>query len=352
VKIRPNPFFPKSINELANALGVYWRELSLALSSISTNTNCISCFDGCIDTTGNILIDNSDSGLVLKSPDGTYWQVSIDDTGTLVITNKGSVKSCSFVFGCSITDPVQLFSNDEVGIWYDPSDLSTMFQNSDGTTAVAVGDPVGYIADKSGNGFHAIQTSSTKRPILRQDAGGKYYLEFDGSNDFLITANTIDFSATDEVTTFSGVRKESDAATAVVFELSATLDSNAGVFALFAPSADGAYSYRFISKGALPSGSGSSVFAEAPHTAVLTGIGDISADISALRMNGTLVEENTTSDQSTGNYGNYKLYIGARNGTAFFLNGGIYSIIIRGVTTSLDDIQCVETLVNEKTGAY
>lgn len=65
--------------------------------------------------------------------------------------------------------PSSLFASSEVGVWYDPSDLSTMFQNSDGTTAVAVGDPVGYIADKSGNGFHATQATAAARPVLMAD---------------------------------------------------------------------------------------------------------------------------------------------------------------------------------------
>ena len=69
-----------------------------------------------------------------------------------------------FVSDAGGWDPSALFASSEVGVWYDPSDLSTMFQNSDGTTAVAVGDPVGYIADKSGNGFHATQATAASRP--------------------------------------------------------------------------------------------------------------------------------------------------------------------------------------------
>lgn len=43
-----------------------------------------------------------------------------------------------------------LFANSEVGAWYDPSDLSTMFQDREGTTPVtADGQPVGLILDKS-----------------------------------------------------------------------------------------------------------------------------------------------------------------------------------------------------------
>lgn len=46
--------------------------------------------------------------------------------------------------------PASLFASGEQGAWYDPSDLSTMFQDSEGTTPVtAVGQPVGLILDKS-----------------------------------------------------------------------------------------------------------------------------------------------------------------------------------------------------------
>ena len=46
--------------------------------------------------------------------------------------------------------PASLFRNSEQGVWYDPSDLSTLFQDSAGTTPVtAVEQPVGLMLDKS-----------------------------------------------------------------------------------------------------------------------------------------------------------------------------------------------------------
>src|SRR3712207_4298621 len=80
--------------------------------------------------------------------------------------------------------PLSLFAGGTQGAWYDPSDLSSMFQNSNGTTAAAVDSPVGKINDKSGNGNHATQSTSAARPILRQ-SGSLYYLEFDGVDDWL-----------------------------------------------------------------------------------------------------------------------------------------------------------------------
>lgn len=66
-------------------------------------------------------------------------------------------------------DPASLFAQGEQGVWYDPSDLSTLFQDSAGTVPVtAVGQPVGLMLDKSGRGNHASQPTATCRPILRQ----------------------------------------------------------------------------------------------------------------------------------------------------------------------------------------
>jgi hypothetical protein len=59
-----------------------------------------------------------------------------------------------------------MFSRGEPGAWYDPSDMSTLFQDSAGTTPVtAVEQPVGLMLDKSGRGNRAIQATTTKRPI-------------------------------------------------------------------------------------------------------------------------------------------------------------------------------------------
>ena len=53
------------------------------------------------------------------------------------------------------------------GAWFDPSDLSTLYQDAAGTIPVtAVEQPVGKILDKSGNGNHATQSVTASRPTL------------------------------------------------------------------------------------------------------------------------------------------------------------------------------------------
>jgi hypothetical protein len=98
-------------------------------------------------------------------------------------------------------------------VWYDPSDLSTMFQDSAGTTPVtAAPDPVGRINDKSGNGKHATQATSGARPLLQLDAGGRQYLAVDGVDDILSSATQTqivgpwEFWAGVDITTNGGIQ--------------------------------------------------------------------------------------------------------------------------------------------------
>lgn len=76
-----------------------------------------------------------------------------------------------------------------LSFWYDIQDLSTLFQDTAAATPANVGDPVGRVNDKSGNGYTLLRTADAGRPILRQ-TGSVYYLEFDGVNDSLIHTGT------------------------------------------------------------------------------------------------------------------------------------------------------------------
>lgn len=74
--------------------------------------------------------------------------------------------------------------------WYDPSDLSTLFQDSAGLVPVtAPGQPVGQMRDLSGNGHHLVQATASARPVLQGD-GQRLWLELDGVNDTLSCAVT------------------------------------------------------------------------------------------------------------------------------------------------------------------
>ena len=84
------------------------------------------------------------------------------------------------------TDIITLFTGGRNGVWLDPSDLSTLFQDVAGTIPVTTdGDPVGLIKDKSGNNNHATQPVSAARPTYRTD-GVLHWLEFDEVDDSLV----------------------------------------------------------------------------------------------------------------------------------------------------------------------
>jgi hypothetical protein len=80
--------------------------------------------------------------------------------------------------------PASLFASGEEGAWYEPSPTNC-FTDTAGTTPAAVGDSVARINDSSGNGNHATQATAAARPTLQQTAGGLYYLDFDGVDDFI-----------------------------------------------------------------------------------------------------------------------------------------------------------------------
>ena len=101
--------------------------------------------------------------------------------------------------GYSSSSPSALFAGGTEGAWYDPSDIDTLFQDSAGTTPVtASGQPVGKMLDKSGNGNHATQATSSKRPTYTE-GGGLAWLHFDGVDDEMEAPNAA-FNLTGDLT--------------------------------------------------------------------------------------------------------------------------------------------------------
>jgi hypothetical protein len=172
------------------------------------------------------------------------------------------------------------------------------------------------------------------------------YLACDGSDDSLYTAANLDLSSTDKVTVFAGVTKLSDAAFAIIAELSAQGDTNNGGFISYfqTPSKAG-----FSSKGTSPAVYAEANIPAAPLTLVHTGQAGISDDSAILRVNGVQIAS-STSDQGSGNYGTYPLYIGRRNNASAPLNGRIHQIIVRGAASSAAEISSAERWVAGKQG--
>ena len=202
------------------------------------------------------------------------------------------------------------------------------------------------------SGNHASQATAAKRPLYKT-SGGLHWLQFDGVDDSLSTA-AIDFTSTDKMSVFSGVRKISDVATGVYFETSGDASVNAGAVRLSSPSTAAAATYGFTFRGTTAASQGSAATFSAPITNVLTTTFDGSqsglANQVKARVNGSLQVLSVGSNGDTvGSMGNYVTYVGTRNG-AWPLNGRIYSLIILGRLATTQEVTDTETWVAGKTG--
>lgn len=250
-----------------------------------------------------------------------------------------------------------LFTAGEQGIWLDPSDFSTLYQDSAGTTPVtAVGQPVGLALDKSGRGNHATQTTGASRPTLQQDSNGLYYLSFDGTDDGMATPS-INFTGTDKMTVWAGAQSASTAATAIIAELSsATGAGNPGSMVVLWPRLP--YAVNFGLAGTAAAASRSTSASADTGLRVISCAFDISSastvDEIKPRVNGAAPSLLTVDagPAGTGNFGNYPLYIGRRGGTSLPFNGRLYQLIVRGAESNAGQIAATEAYVNAKTRAY
>lgn len=201
-------------------------------------------------------------------------------------------------------------------------------------------------------GSHATQATAASRPTYQVDGNGFAHLSFDGVDDFLVTSTIT--PGTDKVQVFAGVRKLSDATRGSVIESGLGTGPDTGYFHIEAPRTGGVGHYAFRSFGATL-GTFSDAFAatfNAPITNVVTGIGDIPADTSNIRVNGAAGTPGV-ADQGTGNYLANAIYIGRRAGTSLPFSGNMYNIVLRfGPNLDSGTIASVETFINGKTGAY
>lgn len=244
-----------------------------------------------------------------------------------------------------------LFGNGEEGCFYDPSDLSTLFQDWQGTIPVtAPGQPVGLMLDKSGRERHAMQTNDDRRPIFDID-DGRPCITFDGATTFLAVPDA-DYSVTSQVTICVGARKFDSLRDASVVDLMSqgrvTDRSFACYFPLGKPApSPGASSYGTYWRLAFVPGIPSpDIF-----TQVITAQTDTIEPYVGVRGNGKLWAEDRDY-QGGGTYRKTPLHIGSRFGETFWYRGNIYGLIVRGAKSTDAQIHAVEQYMNTKTKAY
>jgi hypothetical protein len=280
--------------------------------------------------------------------------------GSLRVTTGSDLNGALKVSGLSTFSPASLFASSEQGVWLDPSDFSTMFQDSAGTTPVtAVGQPVGKINDKSGRGNHATQATAGSRPLLQQDGNGCYYLAFDGVDDYM----TLPDSCMSNLQTsnqpfamFAGARRETGGTFMSLFIAADNTDATAGNNDSVGLNFNNAtsqiqanirdYTGAFSDK---PVTGGTYGF---PSTCVATWVRSSSTGYVAVNQ-----VAGTAADQTQPAIGLVLYTVGAlRRGSAAtlgsYLNGRLYSLIVRVASSTGTEISNTETWVNTKTMAY
>lgn len=316
-------------------------------------------------TAGNATLSTINGELVVTSTGGAYpsatqsFTVTSQRTYRVSVTQRRGTSPNAAAIVCQNMSSINISAvysnattNSVTTVFYFVASVSpmqiTLFQNAGATTAgqTTIVDNVTF-EEVPGN--HATQSTALSRPTYQVDSNGRGYLLFDGSDDFLVTPTIT--PGTDKAQVFAGVRKLSDVAASIILETSTTPTTVSGTLALQGPTAPTTGNYGWYSRGTSGSFITSSGFAS-PITNVLTGLGDIAADIAILRVNGVQTGSNS-ADQGTGNYLAYPAYIGRRGGTSLPFNGRIYSLITRfGANLTAAQIAQTEAYVNTKTGAY
>jgi hypothetical protein len=183
-------------------------------------------------------------------------------------------------------------------------------------------------------------------------------LRWNGSNSSMQNAS-VDFSGTNKVSVFVGVRKQSaSGGYPVIAELSVNSDSNAGTFELFGNASSGTHSYAAYLHGS----SASTGYEPVTFTAPITNTISLALDMAGAnraaqvipRINGVVNQTGAAGATSTGsqNFGNYPAYFGARAGSSLFFNGLTFSNVCIGIELSASQIAAFEAWTNSKARAY
>lgn len=170
------------------------------------------------------------------------------------------------------------------------------------------------------------------------------YLAFDGVDDFLQT-NNIDFTATDEVSLFAGLVKNTSGTIGSIFEFSSNPLNNSGTFGAYTDINVSMRGYTVYSRGTVAVAAS---IQTSSMKASLVLMADISQDKITAQVNG--VTSTTRLDQGTGNYGNYPLYIGRRGGAILPFNGHLYSLIGIGRLTTDSETLAIEKELAKRAG--
>jgi hypothetical protein len=330
-------------------------------NNLSITANSSTAPDGTL--TADTLTGSGSGGTFLRSghtyPTGVtvrlsiYFKSGTATTASIGDVNSGLLAAFNLATGSIISGATAQITDVGNG-WYRCSasfatiNAGSFYVNPGSTAAPVTTDSILVWGAQleTGSTATAYQRVTDQYNVTEAGIPSVSYLFFDGADSMATPTIT---PGVDKAQVFAGVRKLSDAAVGVLAELSVAISSNPGAFLIAAP-VTSAPNFAWNSRGSVLPGTLIATTYAAPLTSVLMGIGDISGDTSILRVNGTEAVQ-STSNQGTGDYLAYPLYIGARAGTSVFFSGHLYSLIARfGANLDTGQISSTETWVASRTG--
>lgn len=225
--------------------------------------------------------------------------------------------------GGSAFSPLSLFANGEKGWLYDPSNITTLFQSSAGTTAVAASsDPVGYMADLSGNGWHQLQATSGNRPLYIVD-GTKKALRFNGTTARMSAASVSLVGVTKATLVLCLKQNTSTPTSSVIAHGTGPASSTGGLEVFFNNVPNGSVGVGLGNSGGANYLFNSGPAQTVPRRTVVTVVFDPAAavadDKGAIRLDSQAVNETQVATVGTVSspFALLDLYLGARASTLF-----------------------------------
>lgn len=247
-------------------------------------------------------------------------------------------------------DPANLFANGEKGFLFDFTDPSTLFQNSNGTTAVAAdGDPIGYARDLSGNGNHATQATNARRPTFNTGGNRATF------NTSRLATPAINLTAGDEFTLMLSFRN-TGSATAAIVESSSNINTVGNVGSMLI-SVGTTGTIAFSGRGDSTTGSRTTANITRPYERLIECFWDLSqatlaGEISP-RIDGVVPSlTDGLGPLGGGNLGNFAFNLGARANETIPMSGALFLALGINRALSAGERAAMETLIGEPIGFF
>lgn len=258
--------------------------------------------------------DHSGTGSVSLDGGTGQWVVNPTATGDTSLAGNGTK---NFIIQCANPAAIRVFSR---------STNTCTFSN---------------ISVREVTGIAASQTTTASKPILRRDAGGRYYWQFDGTNDSLSLGGPL-FQMADDHCVIAGFASTAPSGDRYAFDVGHSTNSNPLIATLglngTSPKVywrDNAGVTTSLSGGTLPQGA----------TGVITA--RKAAGVGVLKLNGTQVGTAAITAGATTVTG---AAIGVRVFGSGSAAGSIYPVIAIKGTVSDPDLLLLEKLVGQLSG--